>query len=547
MNIVQILDEYALCQSDHIALKDHAAGVDRALTYRHLQQRTEETAERLLKSGVKVGDRILLLVPLSIETYVLLLAIFRIGAVAVIADSSFGLKALKSSIAAVKPDAMISSRGIKLIASALDEVRKIKSKLDVNCLVSPIGIPTIFGKQNTDNPRNGAANILDVEAAHPALITFTSGSTGTPKVIVRSHGFLLNQQKVIAGSLACRKNDIELTTLPVFVLSALAQGITSVLPDCDMRKPASINASCIIAQINKCNVNRIIAGPAFLQKLSDHLLEVKQKLPGVQNVFSGGGPVFPSLLKALETVFPRAELTAVYGSTEAEPIAHISSRLLSKAVLEKAFAGGGLPAGKPIQEIELAIIDPAQLDACQKVAAGEDCEKLPTFKAGEILVTGEHVVKTYLNGLGNAETKITLKGSGPSEQLKVWHRTGDAGYLDDEGNLWLLGRSASRISDRWGEVYPFQVEVAASEIPSLKRATCLKSDGKRILVVEKKRLTLAHFLSGIFQHVKPYSCTIGDAFSWLHFDEVRMVQSIPVDVRHNSKIQYAMLAERLKH
>jgi olefin beta-lactone synthetase len=542
MNLVKILDDKAILQPHQIALRDCHAGLDRAITYLALQNHTAQTAERLIESGVKKGDRVLLLVPLSIETYILLLAIFRIGAVAVIADSSFGLNMLRRSLSLVQPDAMISNSTIKAVAGVFSEIRKIPSKLDVQQLVS---INRTSIKQGTTNgAQHAVQEVQDLDSEHPALITFTSGSTGNPKAIVRTHGFLLQQQKVLASSLPVQKNAVELTTLPVFVLSALAQGITSVLPDCDMRKPAAIDANRIINQIKKSSVNRIIASPAFLQKLSNHLHNEKSQLPRVQEILTGGGPVFPSLLKQAESVFPNAEINAVYGSTEAEPIAHMSSRKMSKEDLERTFAGGGLLAGKPISEIELAIVDPAELNMFAKNGGNRKFNRLPANATGEIVVRGKHVIKTYLNGHGDAETKLKAYGS------KIWHRTGDAGYLDDDGRLWLMGRCALKISDEKGDLYPFQVEVAASEIQTVRRATCLQTDGKRILVVEKKHRTPFKWFTELFnlsRHSAPFLRTVSDAFSWLRFDEIRMVHSMPVDARHNSKIQYGKLEQQIRH
>ncbi len=539
MNLVKILEDHAHLQPDHVALRDFHAGCDRSINYRELQKHTELAATRLADSGIKCGDRVLLLVPLSIETYVLLLAIFRIGAIAVVADSSFGLKMLRRSLSLVKPDAMIADAQINLLSNVFSQIRDIRLKLDARKLLSkPLpstGFDTIGGERQT------IRKITDLDSEHPALITFTSGSTGIPKAIVRSHGFLLHQQKVLASTLPGLKGDVELTTLPVFVLSALAKGITSILPDCDMRRPGSIDAGRIVNQLKNCHANRIIASPAFLQRLSDHLLEQNSPLPNVQNVLTGGGPVFPSLLKNAESVFPNAEIIAVYGSTEAEPIAHISNKSMSKGDLQKAFAGGGLLAGRPISEIELAIVDPTELDSFAKNGGNRKFNRLPSNRTGEIVVRGKHVIKTYLNGHGDVETKFKAYGS------KIWHRTGDAGYLDDQGRLWLMGRCANKISDKNGDLYPFQVEVAASEMQAVRRATCLQKEGKRILVVEKIHRTPLRWCADLLRRTSPFSNTIRDAFAWLRFDEIRMVHTMPVDARHNSKIQYGRLEQQIRH
>ena len=71
-----------------------------------------------------------------------------------------------------------------------------------------------------------------------ALITFTSGSTGAAKAAVRTHGFLLAQHAVLARDLELQAGEVDLTTLPIFVLANLASGVCSVIPDVDMRAPA---------------------------------------------------------------------------------------------------------------------------------------------------------------------------------------------------------------------------------------------------------------------------------------------------------------------
>lgn len=541
MNLIKILDEHAVLQPDRIALRDFRADVDRAVTYRSLQKLTESAAEKLIDSGVRKDDRVLLAVSMRIETYILLLALFRIGAVVVIVDPSGGLQSLRRSLELVRPHAMISTARIRLLSSLIKEMRSIRVKLLANQIISTIGRATAY--QTKSESIGLPLAVEDVNPEHPALITFTSGSTGAPKAIVRTHGFLLNQHKVLASSLPGQTSDVELTTLPVFVLSALARGITSVLPNCDMRKPASIDAQRIVRQLKACGVNRIIASPAFLQRVSEYLQSENLAIKELTQVLTGGGPVFPCLLKELQTVFPKAELIAVYGSTEAEPIAHVSSKEMSSEDLQKTFEGNGLLAGKPIQEIELAIVNPAELNTFSS-GMSKKFNRLPAYVTGEIVVRGNHVVKTYLNGLGDAETKISC-GSKRINVAKIWHRTGDAGYLDSEGRLWLMGRCAVKISDERGELYPFQVEAAASEIPTVRRATCLKFGDKRVLVIETKRRSLKEQMRRIWQQAKPLQDTVGDAFAWLRFDEIRWVDSIPVDARHNAKIQYGRLKQRL--
>ena len=111
--------------------------------------------------------------------------------------------------------------------------------------------------------------------------------------------------------------------------------------------------------------------------------------------------------------------------------------------------GKGLLAGRPIDRIRLRIVD------------------------DEIVVTGDHVNKGYLDGRGDADNKLRIDG-------EIWHRTGDAGRLDDDGLLWLRGR----LSAKAGDFYPFEVEVAARSWPGVRRAALVPGSDPPMLAIE---------------------------------------------------------------
>jgi acyl-CoA synthetase (AMP-forming)/AMP-acid ligase II len=138
-------------------------------------------------------------------------------------------------------------------------------------------------------------------------------------------------------------------------------------------------------------------------------------------------------------------------------------------------------------------------------------------------VSGEHVLKGYLHGQGNEETKFLVDGV-------TWHRTGDAGYLDEHGRVWLLGRCAAKIKDAHGVLYPFAAETAVYQDPRVRRAAMVARNGRRILAVEL-------FDSG----TRPDLAELTQTIAWTDCDEVRVCRQIPVDKRHNAKIDYPAL------
>ena len=134
----------------------------------------------------------------------------------------------------------------------------------------------------------------------------------------------------------------------------------------------------------------------------------------------------------------------------------------------------------------------------------------------------------YLDGMGDSETKFDVDG-------ERWHRTGDAGYLDGRGRLWLLGRCDARINDERGILFPFAVECAAQQLPGIRRAAVVAHRGNRLLAVERDREAEADSVSKLTREL-----------AWAHIDSVKTLPKIPLDRRHNAKVNYPELRELLR-
>jgi acyl-CoA synthetase (AMP-forming)/AMP-acid ligase II len=250
-------------------------------------------------------------------------------------------------------------------------------------------------------------------------------------------------------------------------------------------------------------------------------------LRAMRKIFTGGAPVFPSLLSDLRTHARDAQVEAVFGSTEAEPIAHIEEREISGGDRAAMLAGKGLLAGKPVSEIQLRILRDRWGTPLGSLTAREFAAAIsPLGDAGEIVVSGGHVLPGYLHGHGNDETKFHVDGT-------VWHRTGDAGWLDASGRLWLLGRCSAKIDRGDTTLWPFAVECAARNLPAVMRAALVEIKGRCILAVATSK-THPSVLDQLRERL-----------AWANLDEIRPVSRIPVDKRHNAKIDYPALRAML--
>jgi acyl-CoA synthetase (AMP-forming)/AMP-acid ligase II len=521
MNIAEMLEEQASTRPNAPAIVDVPEGRERTLTFAQLIDKAWQAAVLLHSRGLAPGDGVLIFHRMSAELYIFLLALFRLGAVALFMDPSVGRAHIEHCCHVFPPKAFFGSARAHLLRLLSAEIRRVPLYFGSSWVPGSVDI---FSRGS----RNGNKPLAALDDEAPALVTFTSGTTGAPKAAVRTHGFLRAQHKAIEESLHPTPGAVDLTTLPIFVLPNLASGVTCVVPDADMRKPGSCDPRPIISQIEAHQVTSTAASPAFIERLTNECMRTSRALPSLRHVFVGGGPVFPHVLRGAQKVFPNANITAVYGSTEAEPMAEISAARISDEDFSRMKNGGGLLAGAPVSSVDLRIIRDQWGIPIGRISAAEFAEMtVAPQQPGEIVVSGRHVLGGYLHGAGDSETKFNV-------DTVRWHRTGDLGSFDSAGRLWLLGRCSAKIEDRRGTLYPFTVECAVRHDPQIECAALVAFRGQRVLVLQGKN-----------------ACALDSAryktqLRWAGIDRFVAVKHIPTDKRHNAKIDYAQLDSLLQ-
>jgi olefin beta-lactone synthetase len=486
----------------------------RSVTFAELARDARRAADALHRDGLRRGDVVLLLAPMGIPLYTTLVGLFHLGLVAMFVDPSYGRAHLERCCDLVRPKALVGTRRARWLSWACRSMRRI-----------PIRRGLVAAAKDSAGVCLDDSEAMRGSLEEPALVTFTSGNTGEPKAAVRTEGFLLAQHRAVAAALELVPGDVDLTTLPMFVLANLASGVTSVVPDADLRRPGDVDAEAIVNQIARLRPNRAVASPTLLDRLSRHCLARGRRLDSLERVFTGGGPVTPPRMDRLGAAAPCARLAAVYGSTEAEPIAVLDWSTVTAGDRAGMGQGRGLLAGRAVPDIDVAIL-PERWRPDAPIAEEEfRLAQRPREAAGEIVVSGAHVLGGYLDGRGDAETKIAVGSA-------RWHRTGDSGYVDAAGRLWLLGRSSAVLEDARGRLYPFAVEAAAEACAGVERAALVGVDGRRILAVEAPCDSLPAVRRAV-----------ADAVRFADVDDIRILDRIPVDSRHNAKVDYRRLRE----
>jgi acyl-CoA synthetase (AMP-forming)/AMP-acid ligase II len=469
-----------------------------------LADRVARAAGALSRDGVKAGDRALVFVPMSDRLYVAMLGAMHAGATAVFLDAWASRERLDAAIEVADPVAFIGSARAHLLRFVSAGIR---------------GIPLKYLAGGRGLRSGTAAAAADIAASSAALVTLTTGSTGPPKAAARSHGFLWAQHRALAAHLLLRDDDVDMPTLPIFVLNDLALGVTSVIPEFDPRRPAEIDPARVHAQMVREKVTTTSGSPAFYERLADWCRARGEQLP-VRALFTGGAPVLPPLARRLRDVTAAGTAHIVYGSTEAEPIAGITADEMVD--LDATGAAEGVCVGRPVAGITLRLI---RADDAPVVlgASGWDAIECAPGEIGEIVVTGEHVLAGYLND-PDAEARTKIR-----DGARTWHRTGDGGRLDSLGRLWLLGRVKERVIRDGGTWWPLPAEVRALRVPGVRHAAYLglglvRGSQRAVLVVETDESPSVELAAACRDKIAPWP-----------IDELRVLRQIPRDPRHASK------------
>ncbi len=513
MNVINILDQSSTSSASKAALISGIGKSRRQLSFTELACEIDIVARELLSRGLKPGDKALLAVPISIETYVSMLAILNAGLVVMIVDPAHGVAEVARCLRAYPPAAVVGTRAMILLRFLSPEIRRIPVRIVAG---------TMRREQQTPLPAQARSS------EDSALLTFTSGSTGEPKAVIRTHGFLRQQLDILNRIADPQPTDIDFVAMPLFALFNLANETTSVIPACDMKRPGRANPRVLLKQLRAENATTIVASPALLERLADYCLRKRQSIPALRSISTGGGPVSPTLPERLRAVASRAIIKNVYGSTEAEPIASVIDDDISIADRRAMRIGAGLLVGRAVEGCKVKIVPNNNTVPLGPFSEAEfESFALRQGEIGEIVVSGRHVLPGYVDLTRNRETKIEVDRT-------RWHRTGDAGYFDPSGRLWLVGRCAAAIQDSRGMVYPFQVEYAVGAVRGISRTALISEQGKRILVIET---SAKEFNSDC---IKAARC-IADQ----QIDRIVTVRRIPMDRRHDAKIDYPALRRLL--
>lgn len=392
-------------------------------TYGELATHAEEIADALSTHGVKRGDAVAYLgenSPSFIET---LFACAMIGAVFVPINTRLAPREVQHILSDSSARAFVVDDS--LIQLARDATRTSSPLI-------PTTVPQLLEERDTGSARLAEDITLD----SPAAIIYTSGTTGQPKGAVLTHGNLTWTAINAIVDYDITSRDVSLMISPLFHVASLGMGaLPCILKGATMILEPAFDPGRTLDLIQANGATMLSGVPTTFQMLTDHPSWSTTDLSSLQTLTCGGSAIPSRILDAYEA--RGLSFTAGYGMTETSPGA---SSLPAHLTREKQGS-----VGIPHFFTKLRV-------------TGPDGAPTPPHATGEIELAGPNVFLGYLNCPETTAAGFTDDG---------WFRSGDLGYLDEDGCLYIADRLKDMIISGGENIYPAEVETLIGNMETI--------------------------------------------------------------------------------
>ena len=445
LTIGKLLREAAEKYADRPALKTRI----KTLTYKEFDASVDVKARRLLSCGIKHGTHVGVLCETSPRLITLFYALARIGAVAVMFNTSLGESELTALINSSDTTVMIVGDGYKEI-----NFPRVLRSISVNC--PKLGLVLYEGRHDSAGftvvdslEPVGEAELAKAEGkvlpSDTAQILFTSGTTSSPKMVMTSHYSRANCGRFQAKDLGATADDIFMGALPMFHCFSISVNIMAAcsVGGC-LFLPVSRKTKVLLSDISDFKCTMLSCVPALFFAMMRRPDFKEWDMSSVRAGFIGGSGCSNTQFEEIEKSFGMTLLSSL-GQTEAT--GGLTTSDLTDPVELRASTVGHF-----MDKLEGKIVDP------------ETGKSLPNGTVGEICVRGYVVMQGYYN---NPEaTAKTIDKDG-------WLHTGDCGWLGDDGYLRLSGRIKDLIIRGGENISPAEIEEAALEDEYIDRCRAI--------------------------------------------------------------------------
>jgi len=435
--LFEFLEKSILKHGDKTALVD--AVTDDKLTYNELLSKARKLAAFFHKRGYRKGDKLALHVPNCIEYQVIILGGLAIGMTFTTCNPAYTAHEvehwLKSSNARVL---FTNSNCVETAEKAIDQDTNVDLLVSIDDLTANDKVTNLSALLQSDDETFERPVISPKEDI--AALVYSSGTTGLPKGVMLTH-YNLTTNVLQMYNASDHHEDTILCVLPMFHIYAIAFiNLMSLHHGATIVSMPKFDPKVFLTAIQQRQIATVPIVPPLALFMINHPVVNAFDLSSMKEVVVGAAPIDATVTKAFIAKFPGAVLRQGYGSTESL-ITHIQPKDMSKTIPGSA--------GQILQHVDL------------KICSVETSEAVGVNEKGEIRMRGPQVMAGYYN---NAEATANCLGA------DGWLRTGDLGYFDEEGNVFIIDRLKELIKYKGFQVAPAELEDTLLSHPKIADA-----------------------------------------------------------------------------
>ena len=457
LTLGQNLERTAARHPDTVAL----IMMGKNITYRELNTLVDRFANALAAQGIQKGDRVALIMPNMPQMVIAAYAVFKLGAAVVMNNPLYTERELEHQL---------SDSAAKMCICMdllVPRIKKIQPKTGVRTIIAahirdylPFPVKQLFpfvkkGMHRKVEPGEGVLEFMDLLKKHPpslpdvdvrpadmAALLYTGGTTGKSKGVVLSHfncSAVLQQMRAWLYD-AEEGRDSLIAVFPFFHVA----GFTAIMNQSVMRGLTMVlvprpEPQTVLDTLKKYKPTWLGCVPTIYVGLLSHPEFPKTDLSFVKGCLSGAAPLAMETIKEWDKVVG-ATIIEVYGMTESTTLCHANPW------------GGKTKVGSvgiPIPDTDCRIVD-----------LEDGTSDMPLGEPGEILIKGPQVTKGYYNQPEETADAFT----------DGWFHTGDIGYMDDEGYLFIVDRKKDMVIAGGYNIYPREIDEVLYEHPKVQEA-----------------------------------------------------------------------------